>query len=183
VKLMSSFPDGRHETQQQLREQARLGPGETGADRQTVLLATTDPEIRGTIIDLLRNHPIDVLCASQMEEIKLALAKRDVVACFCGFWLVDGTYRDVVRHLKSQRTEVPVIILCAPTCPEEYRDYLAALNIRAFNFICYPYRRSDVESALHAATLSRNQAFQLRAASAPQSPDGSLDSPGLRRAS
>jgi DNA-binding NtrC family response regulator len=131
---------------------------------------------------LLRDYRVNTLWASGTEEFKSALAKGDVAACFCGFWLVDGTYRDVVRHLKRERPEIPVIIVCAPTCPNEYRDYLAALNIRAFDFICHPYRRIDLERILNSAMGLRDRPAEMPASTVDCS-DGSFDSPELRRAS
>ena len=148
----------------------------------SILLATTDSDIRSSMEELLKNYEINTLWASGMEEIKFALAKEDVAACFCGFWLVDGTYRDVVRHLKSERAEIPVVIICAPACPQEYRDYLAALNIRAFDFICHPYRRIDLERILNSAIALRNRPAEMPASPANASVDSS-DSYGLRRAS
>ena len=132
--------------------------------------------------ELLRDYRFNTLWASGTEEIKSTLAKEDVAACFCGFWLVDGTYRDVVRHLKRERPEIPVIIVCAPTCPNEYRDYLAALNIRAFDFICHPYRRIDLERILRSAMALRNRPAEMPASTVDCS-DGSFDSPEFRRAS
>jgi DNA-binding NtrC family response regulator len=179
---MSSFVPGDYGMQRRLSGQTRSDTGEARLARQRILLATADSEVGLHISDLLQNYPVDVLRASRMEEIKLAIAKGNIAACLCGFWLVDGTYRDVVRHLKSQRTEVPVIIICAPTCPQEYRDYLAALNIRAFDFICHPYRRSDLERTLQAAIASRNKPDQ-RWASATHSAEDSFTAPDLRRSS
>jgi DNA-binding NtrC family response regulator len=148
----------------------------------SILLATTDSDIRSSMEELLQNYRVNTLWASGMKEIKSALAKDDVAACFCGFWLVDGTYRDVVRHLKSERAEVPVVIICAPACPQEYRDYLAALNIRAFDFICHPYRRIDLERILNSAMTLRNRPAGIPASTVNSSAD-SCDSYGLRRAS
>jgi hypothetical protein len=48
-----------------------------------------------------------------------------------------------------------VIVVCAPSCPQEYRDYLAALNLRAFDFLCHPYRRMDLERILRATISKR----------------------------
>ena len=92
--------------------------------------------------------------------MRLALAKESVIACFCGFWLIDGTYRDVVRHLKRQPIEIPAIVVCEPSCPQEYRDYLAALNLRAFDFLCHPYRRMDLERILEAAISKRGESVR-----------------------
>jgi hypothetical protein len=72
--------------------------------------------------------------------------------------------------------------VCAPECPHEYRDYLAALNIRAFDFICHPYRRTDLERILHAAIGLRNEPAVMPA-SQPNSSGGAFVSSGLRRAS
>lgn len=162
--------------------QTGLNAATTSVIVPTVLIATTDPDIRRTMAELLQSYAINTLWASGMEEIKTALTNQNVAACFCGFWLVDGTYRDVVRHLKRQYAGMPVIIVCAPTCPHEYRDYLAALNIRAFDFLCHPYRRTDLERILDSAIAFRDQQAQT-SISAVNSSGGTFDSSALRRAS
>jgi DNA-binding NtrC family response regulator len=137
----------------------------------TVLVATNDPETRESIAELLQLFPLKTVWAKGLEEVKSALTSENVTACLCGFWLVDGTYRDVVRHLKLQPVEIPAILVCAPSCPHEYRDYLAALNIRAFDFICHPYRKTDIERVLLAAMYAHDGSARLTSVS------------GLRRAS
>lgn len=170
------------EARQRLHIRSGFNSEQLSSKRPSILLATTDPEIRRTMFEILEGYAIDILWASGMEEIKSALAKQSVVACFCGFWLVDGTYRDVVRHLKRQYAEIPVVIVCSPTCPNEYRDYLAALNIRAFDFICHPYRRVDLERILYSAISLRDRQAKIPASTA--SPlEGSIGYSGLRRAS
>jgi CheY-like chemotaxis protein len=150
--------------------------------QSTVLVATNDPEIQKNISALLQLFPVKTLWAKGLEEVKFVLARESVAACFCGFWLVDGTYRDVVRHLRLQPAEIPAIIVCAASCPNEYRDYLAALNMRAFDFICHPYRKSDIERILLSAMDSHNGSEALRLPS-PASSTSIPDVSGLRRAS
>jgi DNA-binding NtrC family response regulator len=170
------------ENQSRLQSVARANLGVMRVSgRPGVVLATTDTEIRRSVGELLQGYAINTIAASGMGEVTSALTQEDVIACFCGFWLVDGTYRDVVRHLKHQRAEVPVVIICAPTCPQEYRDYLAALKIRAFDFICHPYRRTDLERILNSAIALRTD-FHPRTQAA-QSSDLSSETSGLRRAS
>jgi DNA-binding NtrC family response regulator len=148
----------------------------------TVLVATNDLEIRENIAGLLQLFPLKTVWAEGLAEVKSVLARESVTACLCGFWLVDGTYRDVVRHLKLQRAEIPAIIVCAPSCPHEYRDYLAALNIRAFDFICHPYRKTDIERILRSAIKAHDGSERLTLPSdAPAIPIPSVS--GLRRAS
>lgn len=138
---------------------AQLQPS---VEQPVVLVATTDPVIRHSMGSLLQMYPLRTLWAKSVGEVRALLAKENVAACFCGFWLVDGTYRDVVRLLKRQPVEVPAIIVCDPTCANEYRDYLAALHIRAFDFICHPYRKTDLERILQATLSERAAAARLR---------------------
>lgn len=160
---------------------SRNDVGETVAPslaRPTVLVATAEPPIIASMRDLLQGYPIRTIWARGVNEVRLALAKESVLACFCGFWLIDGTYRDVVRHLKGQPIEIPAIVVCDPSCPQEYRDYLAALNLRAFDFLCHPYRKMDLERILEAAILKRGQS--VRVAQAPVR--GAVQEPDLRKA-
>jgi DNA-binding NtrC family response regulator len=166
----------------QLSASAKFVAEQTSSNLPTILVATTDADIRSNIEQLLEGYRVNTLWATGMEEVKAALAKHDVTACFSGFWLVDGTYRDVVRHLKRERPETPVVIVCAPTCPQEYRDYLAALNIRAFDFICHPYRPMDMDRILRSAMALRNQPLEMPIATSDPA-DGPFGSAGLRRAS
>src|SRR5262249_45462220 len=147
----------------------------------SILIATTDPEIRSHMAELFKEYKFTIVWASGTAEIKAALATHDIAACFCGFWLIDGTYRDVVRQLKREQREIPVVIVCAPTCPNEYRDYLAALNIRAFDFICHPYRGLDLERILQSAMALRSLPAEIPMAAHPRK--GSSDLSGLRRVS
>jgi DNA-binding NtrC family response regulator len=130
----------------------------------TVLVATVDPVISSSMRDLLQMYPLRTLWARGVGEVRALLAKENVAACFCGFWLIDGSYRDVVRLLKRRPVETPAIIVCEPACPNEYRDYLASLHIRAFDFICHPYRKTDLERILQATLSERAHAARLRGA-------------------
>jgi DNA-binding NtrC family response regulator len=146
--------------------------------RPTVLVATAEPTIGASMRDLLQGYPIRTIWARGVNEVRLALAKESVLACFCGFWLIDGTYRDVVRHLKRQPIEIPAIVVCEPSCPQEYRDYLAALNLRAFDFLCHPYRKMDLERILEAAISKRGQSARVAQARVP----GASNQADLRKA-
>jgi DNA-binding NtrC family response regulator len=128
---------------------------ESSLAQPTILVATAEPAISASMRDLLEAYPLRTIWARGVDEVRSALSRESVDACFCGFWLIDGTYRDVIRHLKRQPAEIPAIVVCAPSCPQEYRDYLAALNLRAFDFLCHPYRRMDLERILRATISKR----------------------------
>jgi DNA-binding NtrC family response regulator len=143
-----------------LRHEA-VEPIESILARQTVVVATAESAISASMRDLLQEYPLRTLWVRGVDEVRVVLARETVAACFCGFWLIDGTYRDVVRHLKRQPVQIPAIVVCAPSCPQEYRDYLAALNLRAFDFLCHPYRKADLERILRAAISERGQSVRV----------------------
>lgn len=158
------------------------GPNHRAGDHASltacrVLLATVDHEIRNSIAAHLQEYSIKAVCVKAIEEVRAALAREPFAACFSGFWLVDGTYRDVFRQLKRQALESPMVLVCGPACPSEYRDYLASLKIRAFDFISHPYRKSDLERILRPIIGASDS--PQRTASMPEA--GGWEFPGRQR--
>jgi DNA-binding NtrC family response regulator len=126
-------------------------------ERPTVLIATIDPEIRSGLAELLEIVAVNGIWVRGVKDVKALVTGDRIAACLCGFWLQDGTYREVIRHLRRERIHIPAIIVCAPACPHEYRDYLAAMNLGALDFLCYPYQRPDFERMLQTAIASRSR--------------------------
>ena len=120
-------------------------------ERPTILVATIDPAIRSGLMDLFEGFSLNAIWLKGVEAAKGTLARKKVMACLCGFWLQDGTYRELVRHFRRERVEIPLIIVSAPSCPNEYRDYLTAANLGALDFLSHPYRSSDLERMLRSA--------------------------------
>lgn len=119
-----------------------------------VLLATGDQQVRHALTGILEGQGVDVEWAKGVESAKRLLTARDISACLCGFGLEDGSYRDLVKYAKHQPNETPVIIISTPSCPNEYGEYLAAMNTGAFDFLCYPYQKREVERILRLAVAS-----------------------------
>jgi DNA-binding NtrC family response regulator len=122
--------------------------------RPTVLIATVEPEIREALTGLLEDATVNAIWVSGVKDVKTLVARERIVACLCGFWLQDGTYREVIRHLRRERMDIPAIIVSGPACPPEYRDYLAAMNLGALDLLCYPYQQSDFNRMLESAIAS-----------------------------
>ena len=123
--------------------------------RPKVLIATIDPEIRGALADLLDGAEIHAIWVNGVKDVKAVVAREQIAACLCGFWLQDGTYREVIRHLRRGHLEIPAIIVSAPSCPQQYRDYLAAMNLEALDFLCYPYQQCDLKKMLESAVTAQ----------------------------
>jgi DNA-binding NtrC family response regulator len=125
--------------------------------RPTVLIATIDPEIRERLTDLLESAGINAIWVDSVEEVKTLIVRKRIVACLCGFWLEDGTYREVIRHLRHERLDIRTIIVSAPAYPNKYRDYIAAMNLGALDFLCYPYQQSDFKRILDSAIAAHSR--------------------------
>jgi DNA-binding NtrC family response regulator len=141
--------------QESTTESSRTRKNGTDLDRAphqpNVLIATIDPEIHLGLTELFQSFSLNTIWLRGVESAKNMLARQKIEACFCGFWLQDGTYRELVRHIRRERLDIPVIIVSAPACPDEYHDYLSAINLGALNFLSHPYRKSDLEKMLRFA--------------------------------
>src|SRR5580704_12436449 len=91
--------------------------------KSSILIATIDPDIRSGLTDIFQTFSLNMIWSKGVEAAKSVLATERIAACLCGFWLQDGTYRELVRHIRRERAEIPVIIVSAPACPHEYGDY------------------------------------------------------------
>jgi DNA-binding NtrC family response regulator len=134
-------------------------------ERPTVLIATADAEMREALEGLLEASRVNAIWVSRVKDVKTLAAGERIVACLCGFWLQDGTYREVISHLRRGRMGIPAIIVSPPSCPQEYGEYLAAMDLGALNFLSYPYQQSDFEKMLQAANVIRAQAISQPQAS------------------
>ena len=116
------------------------------------LLVAVESSAHKTIVEMLSARGIECLRAGSIAEMKSLCSHRNISVCVSGLWLVDGTFRDVVSHLRRQSTQVRVVIVCGADSPPEYRDFLRALDIQSFDSVCFPFQESDLERALESAT-------------------------------
>lgn len=120
----------------------------------SLLIVSADPQLRNDLSEAIDGRWSRIQSAAGADSAKRLLAFNRIAACLCGFELEDGSYRDVVKFAKRQNTEIPVIIVSTPNCTNEYREYLAAMNAGAFDFLCYPYQKREVERMLGLAVRS-----------------------------
>ncbi len=125
--------------------------------RPTVLIATMDPEIREGLAGLLEIASVNAIWVSGVKDVKAQVSRNQIVACLCEFWLQDGTYREVIRHLRRERMDIPAIIVSGPSTPHEYRTYLAAMNLGALDFLAYPYQQNDFDRMLESAIAAHSR--------------------------
>ena len=116
------------------------------------LLVAVESSVHKTIVEMLSARGIKCICAGSIAEMKFICSRCNISICISGLWLVDGTFRDVVCHLRRQSSLVPVVMVCGADSPLEYRDFLRALDIQSFISVCSPFQKNDLERALESAT-------------------------------
>ncbi len=131
------------------------------------LIATTDSRMQQMLGKAIEDCGVTVEFAIGFTGVRDAFAEIagrnvNVAACLCGFALADGSYRDVVKMLKRQTSEVPVIIVSTPAGSNEYDEYLSAMNAGAFDFLCYPYDRREVQRILRLAVSASRAVAPLQ---------------------
>jgi DNA-binding NtrC family response regulator len=123
----------------------------------TVLVAATDAPVRSGLGSVLPSFAINTAWVTNLADASDSLAAKSISACLCGFWLEDNTYRDLMRLVKHLSPNLPVIVASTPACPDEYHVYLEAMNLGAFEFLCYPYRRPDLARVLRQAITAHQR--------------------------
>lgn len=132
-----------------------------------VLIATNDSRMQQILGEAIEGSGLTVESASGFRGVSDAFAETagrnvTVAACLCGFALADGSFRDVVKSFKRQTPEVPVIIVSTPAGSNEYDEYLSAMNAGAFDFLCYPYDRREVQRILRLAVSASRAVAPLQ---------------------
>jgi DNA-binding NtrC family response regulator len=144
VTSAESVLSGRH-SQPEISPEGGIG---------TVMIATMDASVHRMLAQILEGHGIDVVWVKGLERAQEFLRLGTVAACLCGFGLEEGSYKELVKFAKREVPETPVVIVSTPSCANEYAEYLAAMNAGAFDFLCYPYQKREVDRILRLAVSS-----------------------------
>jgi DNA-binding NtrC family response regulator len=129
-----------------------------------ILVISSEWESRRALADILHRECWNSICASAVNECQEVLARRNVTLVFCDRRLPDGTYRDVLRIIRSLDTEVPLVVTSRLA---DWNEYFEVLQHGAFDLIASPCRPTDAiwvtlraqhEGKQGAAFIGRSQA-------------------------
>jgi len=146
---------------EQLQGFNSLGDVALAPEAPTILVASSDSLLSDSLARLLEPYPINTVWVRGVADARIWFGTERIAACLCGFWLEDGTCREFVKQTKRESSEIPVIIVSSPACENEYREYLAAMNTGAFDFLCYPYGRLELERMLRLAITRHARAARM----------------------
>ena len=107
-----------------------------------VLVVSSNLEYRRALVRVLDDLPVDKFVAATVAEAEDVLSRQRVALVFCDDRLTDGTYRDL---LSGPRTCGNAPYLVVTTRTGEWKEYLEAAGLGAFDMIQYPYRPAEIE--------------------------------------
>jgi DNA-binding NtrC family response regulator len=105
------------------------------------LVACSDAKKQAALLNLLVQSGLDPMVASNVDEVRAVLEQRPVHVVFCEDNLPEGGFREVLRLTKATGLGTQVVVA---SLLGELEEYLAAMQLGAFDFIAPPYRGADV---------------------------------------
>ena len=109
-------------------------------DAIQILVVSSELQNRRALVDILNRENWHTICASTVEECKGALAGRNVILVFCDPRLLDGTYRDVLKIIRSLNKDVPLVVTSRLA---DWDEYFEVLQHGAFDLIASPPQATD----------------------------------------
>jgi DNA-binding NtrC family response regulator len=130
-----------------------------------VLVPSSHLEYRRLLVRILESFRVNTFVSVTLADAEEVLSRHGVALVFCDDRLTDGSYRDLLQALRTwEKAPHPVVT----TRTSEWKDYLEALQLGAFDMIPYPYRSTDVELNVLRAMRGEDQKRSQR------SPEGIL---------
>lgn len=112
------------------------------------LVAVPDSRGRIALTSSLAAKGIDPIFASTVRETRNILRHEDVAVVFCGSWLGDGGFEDVLAENAKLTPSVPVVV-CSPSY--DSGQYMDVMSRGAFDFIAFPYSGKEIDWILNSA--------------------------------
>jgi len=120
------------------------------------LILSSYLECRRLLPRILEDLRVDTFASATLAGAEEVLSQQRVALVFCDDRLTDGSYRDLLQTLRTWEKEPYVVVT---TRIGEWKEYLEALDLGAFDMIQYPYRSTEVELNVIRAMRGDNQKF------------------------
>ncbi len=126
-----------------------------------ILLVEDDPTLRPLVARNLTAQGFVVDTAATIDEARHALDAGSFDAVLLDLTLPDGDGTDLLKQLRRQRSNVPVI---AVTARDGVDDRVAGLNLGADDYVVKPFATEELVARLRAVLRRPAEALGLRLA-------------------
>ncbi|HEX4076366.1 MAG TPA: hypothetical protein VHX49_13270 [Candidatus Acidoferrales bacterium] len=109
-----------------------------------ILVASSDLELRRSIVGILRRLGADPICASTVCQSREVLAERNVGLAFCDRHFADGTYRDLLAFVNAYLCFHKTRVVLATNFVEP-GEYAEAKRSGVFDVIASPSHSVAIE--------------------------------------
>ncbi len=134
------------------------------------LVAFSDPTNMMALCEALAETEVDMELSSTLSDLRACLGKEKIDMIFCQARLPDGNFRSLLRLVDSLETNTAVVVC---TDLPDKRNYLDAMTTGAFDYIAFPFHKSEVKWIVENASRrspQRRHPLETRAVrSAPES--------------
>ena len=117
-----------------------------------ILVVDDDPEIRKLLARYVESQGFRVVLAANCRELRDQLATHHVDLIVLDVMLPDGSGLDMCRDLRSQRSNVPIILL---TALKEDVDRIIGLEIGADDYLGKPFNPRELIARVRAVLRRR----------------------------
>ena len=117
------------------------------------LVISSSEENRATLSAALSSEGLAPMLCSSMAEARALLEHSEISIVICDDRLPGRCFEKVVAKAREKRNPIPVI---AVSRTGEWREYLEALRMGAFDYLSLPLRRDELDRVL-ASALSQER--------------------------
>jgi DNA-binding NtrC family response regulator len=109
------------------------------------LVASSETEIRADLVSVLRQLLVRVISCSDLLHAQQIISREGVSLVFCDESLSDGSFRELLAGVKREKV-TPKVVVAIRT--GEWKEYLEAMRLGAFDAIRWPLRESEIETVV-----------------------------------
>ena len=126
-----------------------------------ILVISSELRNQRALADILHREDCEPICASKVKECQEVLARRNITLVFCDRQLSDGTYRDVLRMIRSLNIDLPLVVTSRLA---DWNEYFEVLQDGAFDLIASPCQPTDAIWVTRRALAGRQKTSDIHPA-------------------
>lgn len=111
----------------------------------TVLIIDDEPDILDILTLTLERMNLLTLTASNCNEARALIDKKDIDVCLTDMSLPDGSGLDIIEYITNNKPELPVAVF---TAHGNVDLAVKSLQLGAFDFISKPVRKDDLQKLI-----------------------------------
>jgi DNA-binding NtrC family response regulator len=123
-----------------------------------VLVVSSDDEVRRNLAGIIGLCGLEPVLCVTVADSRAVLSRYPICVVVCEDRLADGNYRDIVEAV--ERTSSDALVIVASRLAD-WNEYMEAVRAGAFDYVCLPPRRTEIEWAVKNALSERARKNQL----------------------